>query len=56
MLNKFLDADVSISDAVVYLGADCIGVPTGWNVVGWKNGCGIGMGPVPARAVLGSIG
>ena len=32
-LNRFLDTDVIIGDAVAYVGADYTGVPTGWNTV-----------------------
>ena len=49
ILNKLLDADIVIGDAVVYAGADCIGVPVVWSAGSWKNGGGIG-------AVLGAIG
>ena len=34
VLNRFLDTDVIIGDAVAYVGADCTGVPTGWNAIG----------------------
>ena len=52
VLNKFFDT----GDAVVYVRADCIGVPTGWNTGGWKNGGGIEGTPAPADAALVAIG
>ena len=56
MLNKFLDANVVIGDAVVYAGADCIGVLVVWSAGSWKNGGGIEGTPAPADVALDAIG
>ena len=56
MLNRLLNTDVAIGNAVVYVGADGIGVPTVWNAGGWKDGGGIGEDPAPAGAALVEIG
>ena len=56
VLNRLLNTDVAIGNAVVYVGADGIGVPTVWNAGGWKDGGGIGEDPAPAGAALVEIG
>ena len=56
MLNRFFDANEVIGDEVVYVGADGIGVPIGWNAGGWKKGGGVGADPELAGAAQDGIG
>lgn len=56
ILNRFLDTDVIVGDAVAYIGDNCAGVPTDRNTIGCGNCVGIGIDPVPADVVLGAIG
>ena len=41
---------------MVYVGADGIGVPIGWNAGSWKKGGGVGADPELAGAAQDGIG